>query len=139
MIEARPNIGHSREGCAIALYRARTWVYADRDPGGSHGTQNPPSIRLLLAAAMAIATAPVTAQAAAPQDSTLAAVQTVTMKLKKSWRVKKPKQLKVKDGAMSCRVARLKRKKKKPATAVVLRCTLPAGPLRERPSRSPSS
>ena len=81
----------------------------------------------MLAAAMAITTAPVTAQAAAPQDSTLAAVQTVTVKLKKSWRVKKPKQLKVKDGAMSCKVARLKRKKKKPATAVVLRCTLPAG------------
>lgn len=82
---------------------------------------------LLLGAAMVLATAPVTSQAAAPQGSTLAAVQTVTVKLKKSWRVKKAKQLKIKDGAMSCKVTKLKAKKKKPATAAVLRCTLPAG------------
>jgi len=69
--------------------------------------------------------APVSAQA--PSSATLSASQTVRVKLKKSWRVMKAKQLKVKDGSMTCKVTKLVRKKKKPAKAALLRCALPDG------------
>ncbi len=69
--------------------------------------------------------APVSAQARS--SASLSASQTVRVKLKKSWRVMKAKQLKVKDGSMTCKVTKLVRKKKKPAKAALLRCALPDG------------
>lgn len=85
-----------------------------------------------LAAAVAAATAlalsaPVTPVAAQAPATTVSATQTVRVALKKNWRVTKAKQLRIKASPMSCKVARLVRKKRKPATAAVLRCTIPAG------------
>lgn len=83
----------------------------------------------VLAATLAVTASPATPiQATAPPaSSTLAASQTVKVKLKKSWAVTKAKQLKVKDGSMSCKVTKLVRKRKKPATKAVLSCTPPPG------------
>ncbi len=89
--------------------------------------QRRPTLVVVAAAALALVTPTAPANAQSPGSAHLSASQTVRVKLKKSWRVTKAKQLKVKDGSMTCNVTKLVRKKKKPARAAVLRCTLPSG------------
>ncbi|MCU0278796.1 MAG: hypothetical protein MUE31_07885, partial [Candidatus Nanopelagicales bacterium] len=67
--------------------------------------RSPILLAMGLTLAISMPAAPTAAQA--PESATLSASQTVRVKLKTSWGVKRAKQLKVKDGAMTCKVTKL--------------------------------